>query len=385
MILRSRHLRTVSQLLEQFPVVAILGARQVGKTTLAGMLADSRDDVSLWLDLENPADLARLDEPLLALESQTGLVIIDEVQRRPELFPVLRVLADREGQPARFLLLGSASPHLLRQTSESLAGRIAYYELDGFDLDEVGTDHLDDLWLRGGFPRSYLAGSESASVEWRRQFIRTFLERDIPQLGIGISSTQLRRFWSMLAHGHGAVLNASELARAFGVSDHTIRRYLDLLTSTFVIRQLKPWHQNLRKRQIKRPKIYVSDTGLLHALLGIEDRAALEGHPKLGSSWESLAIRTVLMRLRAHPEEAYFWATHAGAELDLLVVRGSRRLGFEMKRTAAPRTTKSMRVAVEDLGLDALTVVHAGEESFPLANHVRAVALRQVLDHVKPL
>jgi len=385
MVQRTRHQRAVGSLLEHFPVVAIIGARQVGKTTLADMIAADREDVALRLDLENPAHLARLDDPLLTLGSREGLVIVDEVQRRPELFQVLRVLADREAPRIRFLLLGSASPELLRQSSESLAGRIAYFELDGFDVDEVGVDHLDELWLRGGFPRSFLAGSEAASTEWRRQFIRTFLERDLAELGVRIPSRQLSRFWTMLAHAHGGILNASELARAFGVSDHTIRRYVDLLTSTFVVRQLAPWHENLRKRQVKRPKIYVSDSGLLHTLLGIESRDGLEGHPKVGTSWEGFAIRTVLTRLGARSEEAYFWATHAGAKLDLLVVRGTQRLGFEIKRTAAPRVTRSMRVAIEDLRLDSLTVIHAGEESFPLADGIQATALSEVLDQVAPL
>lgn len=337
------------------------------------------------LDLEDPEDLARLEEPKLALAHLEGLVVIDEVQRRPDLFPVLRVLVDRPRAKTRFLIVGSASPELLRQSSETLAGRIVHHELDGLALDEVGIGNADSLWLRGGFPRSFLAASPEVSAEWRRAFARTFLERDIPELGIRIPGTTLHRFWRMLAHYHAQVWNGAELGRAFGVSATTVRRYLDLLTGALVVRQLPPWYANLGKRQVRSPKVYVADTGLLHTLLGIETREALEGHPKVGASWEGFALHEVVLRIGARPEECYFWATHAGAELDLLVVRGQRRLGFEIKRTTSPSVTRSMHSARESLGLDRLDVVHAGETTFPLAPGIRAVAFARLADDLQEL
>lgn len=388
MIERNRHLDRLGGLLQRFPVVAIIGSRQVGKSTLARMLANSQIGAATFFDLEDPAQAARLQDAKLALESLEGLVVIDEVQHRPELFPVLRVLADRPDTPARFLVLGSALPHLLQQSSESLAGRIAYYELGGFELDEVGDGSDGDperLWLRGGFPRSYLGDSGEASFEWRREFIRTFLERDLPQLGVSFPATTLRRFWTMVAHAHGQIWNASAFARSFGVADTTVRRYLDVLTGTFVVRQLQPWHQDLRKRQVKSPKIYLADSGLLHALLNLRDREDVLSHPCAGFSWEGFALNEVAARLGAKSEETYFWATHAGAELDLLVVRGRRRLGFEFKRTVAPKVTKSMHIALEDLKLDRLDVVHAGEETFPLGERIRAVGMGRVWVDIESL
>ena len=375
----------VEALISQYPVVAILGARQVGKTTLARAVAERAPGPVHRFDLEDPEDLARLNEPKLALERLEGLVVIDEIQRRPDLFPVLRVLADRPEAKARFLVLGSASPDLLRQSSETLAGRIAYHELTGFALDEVGPEVWDRLWFRGGFPSSFLAGTEEESVRWRREFVRTFLERDIPQLGIRIPAQTLRRFWTMLAHYHGQVWNGAEFARAFGVANSTVRRYLDLLTGALVIRQLQPWHENIRKRQVKSPKVYIVDSGLVHTLLRLETWEDLEGHPKVGASWEGFALAQVVARLGARQEECYFWATHAGAELDLLVVQGRRRIGFEFKRTGSPRVTRSMLVALESLKLDRLDVVHAGEHTFPLREGVRAVAVRRLLDDLEPL
>lgn len=382
---RRRHVLELEGLLARHRIVAILGPRQVGKTTLARQVMARRRGPATVLDLESPADMARLAEPMLALRQLKGLVVLDEVQRRPELFPVLRVLADRPGRPARFLLLGSASPDLLKQSSESLAGRIAYHELGGFSLDEVGVGRLTRLWVRGGFPRSFLASSDRASAEWRREFTRTFLERDIPQLGVSIPATTLHRFWMMLAHYHGQIWNASEFGRSFGVADTTVRRYLDLLTATFVVRQLAPWHENLGKRQVKSPKVYLADSGLLHALLGLETARDVEAHPKLGASWEGFALDAVTRRLGARPGECFFWATHAGAELDLLVVRGQRRLGFEFKRTDAPKATKSMRTALADLALERLVVVHAGEHGFPLDRRIRAVALSEIETEIEPL
>jgi uncharacterized protein len=382
---RPRHEAQLRALLRTVPVVAILGARQVGKTTLARALGRSWPAGATVFDLEDSADLARLQDPKLVLSRCRGLVVLDEIHRRPDLFPALRVLADRPRRPARFLVLGSASPAMLRQSSESLAGRIAFHELAGFSLEEVGTARLERLWLRGGFPLSYLAPSEELSRSWRRNFVRTFLERDLPQLGVQIPATTLERFWSMLAHYHGQVWSSSEFARSFGVSDVTVRKYLDLLSATFVVRQLKPWSENLRKRQVKSPKVYLADSGLLHSLLGIQSMSDLERHPKVGASWEGLAIGTVASRLRARWDECFFWATHAGAEVDLLVVRGRTRLGFEIKRTTAPTVTRSMRVALEDLKLKRLDVIHAGDHTFPLAPRVRAVALRRVLEDLAPL
>jgi predicted AAA+ superfamily ATPase len=385
LIARKRHKAAVARLLRSFPVVGLLGARQVGKTTLARALARGVAGPVTYLDLERPRDLARLADAELALSGLRGLVVIDEIQRRPELFPLLRVLADRPGRPARFLVLGSASPDFLRQTSESLAGRIGYWELTGLTLDEVDPRRLGRLWFRGGFPRSFLARSERESGDWRESFIRTFLERDLPQLGVSIPAVTLRRFWTMLAHYHGQIWNASEFARSFGVADTTVRRYIDLLAGTFVARILLPWFGNIGKRVVKSPKVYVADSGLLHSLLGLDSPEDLESHPKVGASWEGFGLQAVTERLGARREECFFWATHAGAELDLLVVRGRRRLGFEFKRTVAPRLTPSIRSALADLRLDRLDVVHAGAQTFPLAPRVRAVALSRILQDLPPL
>lgn len=365
--------------------MGILGPRQVGKTTLARDLVKVHPGRATVLDLEDPADLARLGEARLALEPLRGLVVIDEIQRRPDLFPLLRVLADRPRRPARFLVLGSASPDLLRQSSESLAGRVAYHELAGFSLEDVGRGRADRLWLRGGFPRSFLARTEREGDEWRRAFVRTFVERDLPQLGVTIPAGTLERFWAMLAHYHGQVWNASEFARSFGVSDATVRRYLDLLAATFVARVLPPWSENLGKRQVRSPKVYLADSGMLHALLGIRERRDLERHPKLGASWEGFVLEVVVRHLGVDRQECHFWATHAGAELDLLVVRGRRRVGFEFKRTAAPGVTRSMRVALEDLHLERLDVVHGGPHTFNLAPRIRAVAFARLLVDLAPL
>ena len=385
MIDRSRELDRVADLVRRNPVTALLGARQVGKTTLARQLAARPPASAPYFDLENPVDLVRLDDPMLALGPLSGLVVIDEIQRRPDLFPALRVLADREGTPARFLLLGSASPELLRQTSESLAGRIAYHELGGFSLDEVGPSSLKSLWSRGGFPRSFLAESDAASVEWRRDFIRTFLERDLMQLGIRIPSQTLGRFWTMLAHYHGQVWHGAELARAFAIAESTVRRYLDTLVAALVVRVLPAWHENLGKRQVKSPKVFIGDSGLLHALLGLEDPDDLAAHPKVGASWEGFAGAEIERQLGARRGECNFWGTHAGAELDLLVIRGRRRRGFEFKYSSAPVLTPSMRIAVADLRLDSLEVIHAGSETYALGERVRAVPLARIAAEVEPL
>jgi hypothetical protein len=378
MVRRRRHLDVVRRLLRDYPVVAILGARQVGKTTLARQLLARQPGARF--DLEDAADLARLADPRLALSGLRGLVVIDEIQRRPDLFPVLRVLADRLPSPARFLVLGSASPDLLRQSSETLAGRIAFHTLDGFHLDEVGADRLDRLWLRGGFPPSFLARTLAVSHDWRRNLIRTFLERDLPQLGVRIPSTTLSRFWSMLAHYHGQVWNASEFARSFGVSDKTVRHYLDVLCAALVVRVLPPWHENVGKRQVKSPKTYVRDPGILHTLLGIRHQRDLDRHPKVGASWEGFMLHQVLEWLAAEPEECFFWATHSGAEIDLLWVRGQRRWGFEFKRTSAPGLSRSLAAALQALSLQKVFVVHAGDHTFPLHRKVQAVAAARILE-----
>ncbi len=378
---RKHHLARVRLLLDEFPVVALLGARQVGKTTLARQIAAAHSDPVAWFDLEDPADLARLDDPGLELRPLHGLVVLDEIHRLPGIFPLLRVLADRPGLPARFLVLGSASTDLLRQTSESLAGRVAFHHLDGFDLTEV--DDLERLWLRGGFPRSYLAASGAASRRWRDGFIQTLLARDLPDLGSTIPRATLRRFWTMLAHWHGQVWNGAEFGRAFGVSHTTVRRYLDLLTSVFVVRQLQPWFENIRKRQVRSPKVYIADSGILHALLGLTGRTDVVSHPKVGASWEGFVIEQIVHLLRAPPEQCFHWSTHAGAELDLLVLDGARRLGFEVKRAEAPRMTRSMRSAMETLNLDSLDVVHAGTQRYRLAPGVRALPARDLEAAVK--
>lgn len=359
-------------------MVAILGSRQVGKTTLALDYARTSARSFTHFDLEDPAAVARLTEPIPALRELKGLVILDEIQRRPDLFPALRVLADRPKNGTRFLVLGSASPALLRQSSESLAGRIAYHTLDGFSLSEIEGRAAERLWLRGGYPRSFLARNEAESVRWRRDLVATYLERELPELGVTIPAATLRRFWTMLAHWHGQIWNCSEFARSFGVADTTVRRYLDLLTDTFMVRVLLPFHENLTKRQVKSPKVYLTDSGILHALLDIRERADLDVHPRIGASWEGFAVGQTIRQLEARPEECYFWATHTGAELDLLVVRGRRRFGFEIKRTEEPRVTPSMRSALTDLKLDALDVIHAGKETFPLAPRIRAVSLGRI-------
>lgn len=375
MIARDRLLRRIRGALKHNPAVALLGPRQCGKTTLARMLVETGS--ANYFDLEDPASLRRLDDPQTALGELRGLVVLDEVQRRPEIFPVLRVLLDRPRAPARFLLLGSASPALLQQSSESLAGRVEVIQPSGFTAEEIGYQRLDRLWVRGGFPRSFLAPSEPRSFTWRRQFMQTFLERDVPQLGIRVPAPQLERFWTMLAHYHGQIWNAAEPASSLGLSQPTVRSYLDLMTSVYMIRQLQPWYENLAKRQVKSPKIYLRDTGLLHALLGIRTRAELLSHPKLGASWESFVIEQLLQAFEV--DHAYFWATHQGAELDLLLMRGSRRIGVEIKRSDAPALTPSMRSALEDLRLNRLWVIYPGERRYTLHERVSVLPFTAAL------
>ncbi len=379
MIRRTRHLELLKRQLDNFPVVAILGARQVGKTTLARQLEVDWVGPRHHLDLEDPDDQARLADPAFILRELKGLVVLDEIQLRPDIFPLLRVLADRSDMPARFLLLGSAAPELLKRTAETLAGRVVFHELDGLALDEIAPfasepDWLDIRWLRGGFPRALLANDMQLSREWRDAFIRTYLERDLPQLGIHLPALTLRRFWTMLAHYHGQTWNGSELARALGVSDKTVSRYLDILEGTFMAYRLLPWHANVGKREVKAPKVYVADTGLLHSLLGIGEREALLAHPKCGASWEGFVLREVIRRTGAKRGEAFFWGVHGGAELDLLILQEGRRLGFEIKLTKSPQVTASMRSSKETLALDHLYVMCHGEgEPWPLTEGVTAV------------
>lgn len=372
---RNLYRQQIQASLAQFRVTALLGPRQCGKTTLARMLAASPDS---YFDLEDPLDLARLETPRQTLGKLTGLVVIDEVQQQPGLFPLLRVLADRPNPPARFLILGSASPTLVKGVSESLAGRVGFVDLSGFDATEVGFDHLDTLWLRGGFPESYLSSSDESSYHWRQQFIRTFLTRDIPQLGITIPAENLRRFWLMIAHYHAQTWNASEIAGSLGINYKTAQHYLDILTGAFMIRALPPWTENLGKRVRKAPKIYLRDSGLFHALQNIRSLPELQTHPKLGASWEGLALEHVLRVLRAEPGEAFYWATHSGAELDLMLVRGGKRWGFEFKYADAPRTTKSMRTALEDLKLERLYVIYPGERDYTLDDKIEVLAFPRV-------
>lgn len=375
MIDRPAEARLVGEALKRSRVVALLGPRQCGKTTLARQFVPP--DSLNYFDLEDPQGLARLAEPATALRPLKGQVVIDEIQRRPELFPLLRVLADRKPLPARFLILGSASPDLLKQSSESLAGRLETVLLEGLRLADVGTAAGARHWLRGGFPLSYTARSEAQSLAWRQQFVQTFVERDLPQLGVQIPAVALRRFWNMLAHYHGQTWNGAELARALAVNESTVRRYLDLLTGVFMIRQLAPWYENLGKRQVKSPKVYVRDSGLLHALLGITTRRDLELHPKLGASWEGYAVEEILKALR--PDEAYFWATHSGAEIDLVLFKRGRRIGVECKRMDAPVMTPSMRIALADLRLDELIVAYPGERRYSLGRKVEVVPLADLV------
>jgi predicted AAA+ superfamily ATPase len=374
----------IAAALDRSPAAVLLGPRQVGKTTLARQFVAAGS--SHYLDLEDPTVLAQLAAPMNLLAGLRGLVVIDEVQRAPELFPVLRVLLDRDDRPARFLLLGSASPALLRQTSESLAGRLAIIDIGGFDLRDLcgapgtpddGAGIVPRLWWRGGFPRAYLARDDGASRAWRRDFMRLVIERDLPALGLQVSLPAMLRFFAMLAHVHGQVWNAADSARALGVNESTVRRYLDHLTQVYMVRQLQPWFENLGKRQVKAPKIFFRDSGLLHEQLSIASPEALLLHPRSGASWEGFVIEQILSI--AAPDQAYFWSTHAGAELDLLLFKDGRRVGVEIKRSDAPTLTASMRIALTDLKLDALYVVYPGRRRYPLADRVEAVPLTALL------
>ena len=375
MIPRPGAIDRIEQAFRIHPVTALLGPRQCGKTTLARMIAEHQS--CEYFDLENPIDTRRLSQPLQTLEALTGLVVLDEVQRRPDLFEILRVLVDRPENPARFLLLGSASPQLVKGVSESLAGRIGFVDLAGFRMSEVGADRMEQLWIRGGFPNSFLAGNNSVSMVWRDNFVRTFLERDIPQLGITIPAETLRRFWTMVAHYHGQIWNAAEFARSLGTSENTARRYLDILAGAYMVRVLPPWFENIRKRQVKAPKFYIRDSGVLHALLQLTNLADLQGHPKIGASWEGFALDHVIRALETR--DAYFWATHAGAELDLMVMVKGKRYGFEFKYADAPGRSRSMHIALHDLKLEHLWVVYPGKQQYRLQENITVASLKTIL------
>ncbi|MBM3181372.1 MAG: ATP-binding protein [Chloroflexi bacterium] len=381
MIDRTNLRKEVKSALQRSRVVALIGPRQCGKTTLARQIVSP--DSSNYFDLENPVSLTRLDEPMTTLQDLRGTIVIDEIQRRPDLFPILRVLSDRDPLPARFLILGSASPALLRQSSESLAGRITIIPMSGFSMEEVGIENQNKHWGRGGFPLSFLANTDKESLEWRKDFVSTFLERDVPQFGIKIPSTSLFRFWSVAAHYHGQIWNAAEAARTLNISENTARSYMDLLQDLFMIRQLRPWFANLGKRQVKSPKIYFRDTGLLHYLLGIKSEDELALHPRMGASWEGYVIEEIIKSTR--PDEVYFWATHSGTELDLLLIKDNKRIGVECKRMDAPKLTPSMRAAMTDLELDKLVVVYPGSQPYTLAEGITVVPLTKAVQSVTVL
>ncbi len=368
MIQRSEYLARLDKALSRNPVAMLIGPRQVGKSTLAAIYGEGRELTRF--DLEHPTSRPLIEQPLTMLEGLRGLVVIDEAQRAPDLFPVLRVLADRADTPARFLLLGSASPHLTRQSNESLAGRVEVIEVRGLSMAETGGDHQKP-WLRGGFPRSYLARNEEDSVNWREQFIRTFIERDLAMLGFGASTPAMGRFWAMLAHYHGQLWNASELAASMGVSQRTVNRYLDALEQTFMVRRLLPWHENVGKRIVKSPKIYLRDTGILHAHLRIGTMRDLLLHPKLGASWEGFVLEQLLTLLPT--TDPYFYNVHGGSELDLFFLHRGRRIGVEIKREDAPRMTRSMHVALADLRLDELWVLYPGSRTYPMGERTQAL------------
>lgn len=376
MIKRPFYLNRLRETFTRAPIAALLGPRQCGKTTLARMLMEDHD--ATYFDLESVPDQRRLENPELVLGDLEGLVVLDEIQLNPNLFSVLRVLVDRPENKADFLILGSASPDIIKNVSETLAGRVEFLVLSGFDLTEIGMDKWEDLWLRGGFPRSFLAASVTDSLAWREGFIQTFLERDIPQLGINVPAAAMRRFWTMLAHYHGQTWNASQISRSMGLSDKTVRSYLDILTGTYMIKQLQPWHTNVAKRQVKSPKIYFRDSGLLHSLLEITDSHNLLGHPKVGASWEGFVIEQVLHLVL--PSQAYFWATHNGAEIDLLFTKDSKNYGIEVKLNEAPKITRSMYTSISDLKLEHLWVIYPGKDAYPAHDKITVLPISEITE-----
>jgi hypothetical protein len=374
MLSRPEYLNQISRAVKRSPITALVGPRQCGKTTLARMFAKNR--AATYFDLESQPDVNRLQNPELMLGSLRGLMIIDEIQVMPALFKVLRVLVDRPKTKTRFLILGSAAPDLIKNVSETMAGRVEFVELSVFGLQETGSGSANKVWLRGGFPRSFLARSDGDSLAWREGFIQTFLVRDIPQLGISIPPAAMRRFWTMLAHYHGQIWNASELGRSLDLSDKTVRSYLDILTGTFMVRQLQPWYENIGKRQVKAPKIYLRDSGILHALLNLPDLQTLYGYSRLGASWEGFAIEQILQIIK--PPQAFYWATHSGAEVDLFFIVHGRRYAIECKYSEAPKITKSMNQALESLKLTHLWVVHPGDHAYPLSERISAWPMKNI-------
>lgn len=375
MIKREQYQQRITAALKRSPIVAILGPRQSGKTTLARAISKLYE--STYFDLESQPDLRRLENPEMLFDSLQGLIVIDEIQTKPQLFPALRVIVDKPDNKCKFLILGSASPQITQSASESLAGRVEFVDLAGFHLDELPDNPIEPLWLRGGFPRSFLAKTNEDSTAWREGFIRTFLQRDIPQLGIPIPAPAMRRFWTMLAHFHGQTWNAAKIASAMGINNKTVRTWLDILTQTYMIRQLQPWHENISKRQVKSPKIYFTDSGILHSLLEIEDLHALKGHPQVGASWEGFAMEQILRSLR--PAQPYFWSTYSGAELDLFFIRNAKRYGVEFKFSEAPDKTRSMTIACQTLNLDKLLVVYPGKHTFPFDETVSACPIHEAV------
>jgi len=381
MIQRAEIKERLQTALKRSRAVALLGPRQCGKTTLARELVNS---ASLnYFDLEDSESMSRLADPKTALAPLKGIVVIDEVQRRPDLFPVFRVLLDREPLPAKFLILGSASPDLLQQSSESLAGRLEMIVMDGFGLAEVGLKKDSRLWLRGGFPLSFLAKNDVDSFMWRKSFIQMFLDRDLRQQGINIPTVSLHRFWTMIAHSHGQIWNAAPPASSLGVSEHTVRRYLDILTGVFMVRQLQPWHANIKKRQVKAPKVYIRDSGILHALLGLKSESEILRHPLCGASWEGFIMEEVIRSI--DPDDVYFWATHNGAEIDLVLTKGGRMYGIECKRADAPAMTPSMKIALEDLKLESISVIYPGEKRYSLHKKVGVVPFKAITGGMKEI
>lgn len=376
MIDRPEYSMRLATQLHENPAVAMLGPRQCGKTTLARTL-----NFEDFFDLESPKDLARLTAPEIALSRAQGLVVIDEVQRKVELLEIIRVLVDRPDSKAKFLLLGSASPSVVRNASETLAGRVGFVDLFGLNINEVGSSSYENLWIRGSFPKSFTAESNESSLRWRQNFMRTFLEKDIPQLGITVPSETLRRFWTMLAHYHGQIWNSAEFARSLGNSQNTARSYLDILTGSYMVRQLQPWFENIKKRQVKAPKVYVRDSGLLHSLLSLESYDGVMSHAKLGASWEGFVIEQILSV--TDTKDYYYWATYSGAEIDLLIMKNGLRIGFEIKYTDRPSTTKSMRSAMSDLHLDEILVIHPGQDSFQLDATINAVSIKDLTSTLK--
>lgn len=381
MIERTDITKHITQALDRGRIVSLLGPRQCGKTTLARQFAKLGS--SLYFDLEDPVDSAKMGEPKNVLENLKGTVVIDEVQRQPELFPLLRVLADRVPLPSKFLILGSASPNLIKHASESLAGRVERITIGGFSLDEVGTKKSDRLWLRGSLPRSFLANTDEESFTWLREYTQSFVERDLPLHGVSLPAMTLLRFWTMLAHYHGQVFNASEIARSLGISVMTVKRYVDVLSGVFMIRQVQPWFGNLKKRHVKSPKIYFYDTGILHSLLGIQTKDDLSAHPKYGASWEGFVMDEVIRSVELH--EVYFWATHQGAEIDLVFNKGGRMYGVEIKRADAPTMTPSMRIALEDLKLERIAVIYPGKRRYSIHKQIDVVPFDEILGGMKGL